>query len=156
MINMLHLTKITTDNWRLVADLAVHDSQKTFIEPNSISLLEAAFDQHLNWLPLAIYDGEKVIGFTMIGAFNQEDQSIWLDRFMIDQHFQGKGYGKKAFALILDFIKSNWEIKYILLSAHEENREIFSFYEAFGFKNTYQLDEVFHEMIMVLSLNIPF
>ena len=149
---MLHLTKITTDNWRLVANLSVHNSQETFIEPNSISLLEAAFDQQLNWLPLAIYDDEQVIGFTMLGAFNQADQSIWLDRFMIDQHFQGQGYGKKAFSLILNFIKSNWEVKTVILSAHEENKEIFAFYESFGFINTHQFDEVFHEIIMVLSL----
>lgn len=149
---MLHLKQITQDNWRLVTNLSVSTHQKSFIEPNSISLLEASFDHSFNWTPLAIYDNDTVIGFTMIGAYKQLDKSIWLDRFMIDQQFQGQGYGKKSFQLIIDFIQANWDVEKIILSAHEENETIFSFYETFGFNNTHQLDDIHHEIIMVLAL----
>lgn len=148
---MLSLKKVTQDNWRAVANLSVKHQQHSFIEANSISLLESAFDLSFSWVPLALYDKDTLIGFAMVGAFDKQENSIWLDRFMIDQNFQGKGYGKKALPLIIDFIKHNWEVNQIILSAHEENQEIFSFYEAFGFKNTHQLDKQFHEIIMTLT-----
>ncbi|HCM89784.1 MULTISPECIES: GNAT family N-acetyltransferase [Vagococcus] len=148
---MLFLETITQDNWRLVANLSVTKEQINFIELNSDSLLEAAFDEKFNWMPLALYDEAILVGFAMIGDFNEDQKSIWLDRLMIDQHFQGKKYGTQFLKLILNFIKDNWSVKTIILSAHKENQSIFSFYEAFGFKNTHKVDKENGEIIMILE-----
>lgn len=148
---MLFLETITQENWRLVANLSVTKEQRGFIESNGDSLLEAAFDKKFNWMPLALYDEESLVGFAMIGDFNEDQKSIWLDRLMIDQHFQGKKYGKNFLKLILNFIKDNWSVETIILSAHKENQSIFSFYESFGFKNTHKIDQENGEIIMVLE-----
>ncbi len=148
---MLFLETITQENWRLVANLSVTKEQRGFIESNGDSLLEAAFDEKFNWMPLALYDEESLVGFAMIGDFNEDQKSIWLDRLMIDQHFQGKKYGKNFLKLILNFIKDNWSVETIILSAHKENQSIFSFYESFGFKNTHKIDQENGEIIMVLE-----
>ncbi|MGX7024218.1 GNAT family N-acetyltransferase [Vagococcus hydrophili] len=148
---MLQLKKINQENWRHVANLSVSPDQLDFIETNKESLLEAAFDTKYNWLPLALYDEQQLVGFSMIGDYNANTKSIWLDRLMIDQHFQGQRYGKRFLQLILDFIKESWKIETIILSAHEENESIFSFYESFGFKNTHQIDKENGEIIMILE-----
>ena len=47
----------------------------------------------------AIYCNEKMVGFTMF-AFDEEYEDLndryWLWRFMIDEKFQGNGYGTAA------------------------------------------------------------
>ena len=148
---MLLLKTITQENWRLVANLSVSSEQTTFIESNKDSLLEAAFDKTFDWIPLALYDDNVLVGFTMIGDFKEVEKSIWLDRFMIDQHFQGQKYGKKFLKTIVEHIKHNWSVETIFLSATKENKKIFSFYESVGFINTHTLDEKNGEVIMTLT-----
>ncbi|WP_265455706.1 GNAT family N-acetyltransferase [Enterococcus sp. HY326] len=151
MFFILYLKEITEENWREVANLSVTTDQKNYIETNKDSLLEAVFDKSLNWLPLALQDGEIIVGFAMVGAFDEKTKSIWLDRLMIDRKFQHQGYGKRFLKELVDYLQQNWIITQIFLSVHQENKKIFQFYEAAGFVNTHQVDPVNGEIIMVLT-----
>ena len=66
-------------------------------------------------LPFGIYDGDVPVGFVMLGydvvhgetdmpEIAKGNYCIW--RFMIDEKFQGKGLGRQALQLVLDYMKT--------------------------------------------------
>ncbi|MGG5331825.1 GNAT family N-acetyltransferase [Enterococcus sp. AZ163] len=142
----LFLQPVNEKNWRQVVQLKVHSKQANFIESNAQSLLEAAYDYSLHWHPLALYDENTLVGFAMIGALHEE--SMWLDRIMIDQQFQGKSYGKHFIPLLLEHMQQTFPVHRVYLSAHEENEKIFAYYQKLGFIDSNEHDPANGERIM--------
>lgn len=145
---MTSILPVTQENWRQVIKLQVSKKQKHFIESNEVSLLEAAYDKIYAWQPFALRVDEVIVGFAMIGAYDQVQKYIWLDRFMIDQSFQGQGYGRHFLEKLLVFIKLTWSVEMVVLSTHQQNKAAISFYEQNGFVNTTRLDEENGELMM--------
>ncbi|WP_026669081.1 GNAT family N-acetyltransferase [Butyrivibrio sp. AE3006] len=160
---MLRLEKVNGKNvWELL-NLQVSDNQKSFVAANDISIIEAytAITGNGYAFPFGIYDGEIPVGFLMIG-FDSDD--YWQDapeiaygnynlwRLMIDKQYQGKGYGREAIKLALDFISTKpcGEADYCWLSYEPENKVAASLYSSFGFKETGEMDG--EEVIAVLKL----
>lgn len=146
----LIIKDIDETNWQAVVALSVAKNQEEFIESNGQSLLEAAYDVSLNWRPLALYDENQLVGFSMIGTRNGE--SMWLDRLMIDVRFQGNGYGGRFIPLLIDYMKAHYLIKRIYLSVHEENKKIIPYYQRFDFIDSHQYDPENGERIMYLEV----
>lgn len=142
----LAIQPVNEENWRQVVQLQVAPAQQDFIESNAQSLLEAAYDHSLHWHPLALFDEDTLVGFAMIGA--QQEKSIWLDRIMIDQQFQGHGYGKQFIPLLLSHMQQTFAVERVYLSAHEENEKIFAYYEKLGFIDSRKHDPANGERIM--------
>lgn len=160
---MLRLEKVNGKNvWELL-NLQISDDQKSFVAANDISIIEAytAITGNGYAFPFGIYDGEIPVGFLMIG-FDSDDYwedapeiakgnyNLW--RLMIDKQYQGKGYGKEAVKLALDFIgtKPCGEAEYCWLSYEPENDVAATLYSSFGFKETGEMDG--EEVIAVLGL----
>ena len=114
---MIRLEAINGKNVWDILKLKVGEHQKNYVAPNDISIIEAYIEisQHGNAFPFGIFDGEIPIGFCMIGfgtdddwedapAVARDSYNLW--RFMIDERYQHRGYGKKAVRLALDFIYS--------------------------------------------------
>ena len=80
------------------------------------------------------------------------DTSLSMWRLMIDDHYQGKGYGKEAVRLALDFIRTRpcGSADYCWLSYEPENDVARKLYQSFGFTETGEYDG--EEMIAVLEL----
>lgn len=127
------IKQVCEENWRSVSELTVHPTQVEFIETNTESLLEAAYDTRYNWTPYGLYWNETLIGFAMIGAYNAREKYIWLDRFMIDQKHQRQGHSKPLLNELKLFIKDNWETEIIILSVHQLNEQASKAYEQVGF-----------------------
>lgn len=148
----LNIRPVTEDNWRAIVELKPLTDQKKYITSNAESLLESFYETRYNWSVFGLFKEEYPIGFAMIGAFNAEKEYIWLDRFMIDGQFQGKGYGKKFLQLIVDYIQSKWQVKDIVLSIVKENNQAKKLYETIGFIDTGRIDEENGELVMVLNV----
>ncbi|SFK16778.1 diamine N-acetyltransferase [Marinilactibacillus piezotolerans] len=148
----LNIRPVTEDNWRAIVELKPLTDQKKYITSNAESLLESFYETRYNWSVFGLFKEEYPIGFTMIGAFNAEKEYIWLDRFMIDGQFQGKGYGKKFLQLIVDYIQLKWQVKDIVLSIVKENNQAKKLYETIGFIDTGRIDEENGELVMVLNV----
>lgn len=148
---MTSILPVTQENWRHVSQLTVAKDQEHFIEPNATSLLEAAYDKFYSWQPFALMTDEKTVGFAMIGAYDQMQKYIWLDRFMIDQSFQGQGYGRHFLEKLLDFIQFTWDLEKVVLSTHLQNKAAISFYLRNGFIDTKCLDEENGELILTYT-----
>lgn len=91
----------------------VHESQQHFVADNKRSLVEATFEDEL--YTLVIYDGDKMIGFIL---YNYDWNFLgWsMSRFMIDQKYQGKGYGKRTALKFSDYFKKKHDADKIYIS----------------------------------------
>ena len=160
---MVRLEEINGKNVREILKLKVGEDQKSFVAPNDISLIEAyiAVSHHGKAFPFGIYDGDIPVGFCMIGfgadddwedapAVAENSYNLW--RLMIDERYQGKGYGKAAMKLIMDYVRSGpcGPAEYCWLSYEPENVRAKALYAAFGFRETGGFDG--GEAIAVLKL----
>ncbi len=129
------LREITEDNFYQCIDLEVTNEQKNFVAPNVYSIAESKIYPEATIK--AIYKDEEIVGFMMFGRNNEKDDtSPWLIRFMIDQRYQGKGYGKAAMNKVLDLMTSKYPNETLCLSTDPDNINAIAFYETFGFENT--------------------
>ena len=73
-------------------------------------------------------------------------------RLMVDEKFQGKGYGKAGIKLALDFIKT-WpcgKAEYCVISYEPENETAKNLYASFGFEENGEMAD--EEVVAVLKL----
>lgn len=160
---MLKLEKVNGKNvWELLR-LRVGEGQENFVATNTESIVEAylALANHGYAFPFGLYDGDTAVGFLMIGydvddgwedapAIARGNYSLW--RLMIDRDYQGKGYGRQALALALDFIRSLpcGPAELVYLSYEPENEAAKKLYASFGFRETGEWDG--EEIIAALRL----
>ncbi len=147
----IEFEKVTEDNVDKILKLDVKEDQKTFIESVSECLREAA--EKSCWRPVGIYDDDVLIGFAMY-CFWKEDKPngrVWMDRFLIDVSFQGKGYGSAVFPLLLNRIKEEYKCSEIYLSVFKDNERAINLYEKNGFRFNGEKD-IKGEDVMVLAL----
>jgi diamine N-acetyltransferase len=141
---MIRLERITWDNFWKVIELEVSESQKTYMPEVSVYMAQSYVNLSLKYVDqcLGIYHDKQLIGFTKIvfvpksvEPYYIDVDSYMIDGFMIDQSFQGKGYGKIAFERILEEIrnKTNKSISFSL-TCFDENVVAKRFFESFGFK----------------------
>ena len=160
---MLKLKKINRKNVADILNLEVFDNQKSFVATNNSSIIEAyiAITENNHVFTFGIYKDETPIGFLMIGFdVNSDDEgapkiakgnyNIW--RLMIDKKFQGKGFGKKAMDLALEFINTFpcGTAKYCWLSYESDNDIARQLYKSVGFVETSEKDG--EEIVAILEL----
>ena len=162
---MIHLEKITWDNYGDVLKLKVTKEQKGFVAPNSDSLIDAYFaltEDKIQVFHFGIYFEKKPVGFLMIAKdvpwaeqyYGLPSNYYYIWRFMIDKRYQGKGYGKEAMLQALDFIRTfpAGEAECCWLSYEPENEVAKKLYASLGFEEKPELYEDGAEMPAVLKL----
>ena len=171
-MEVITLEKITYKNYiKTIWGLNVSRKQKSFVASNANSLAEAyvAITNGAVALPFAICKNKKPIGFLMIGYgmgsdedWSKEDpafveivkKSYCLWRFMIDKRYQGRGYGRKAMQLALDYIRTFpcGKAETCWLSYEPENEVAKKLYASFGFVEQPQFYKEGEEMPAILKL----
>ncbi len=141
-MNELSLREVTQENWREALRLAVLSEQQRFIADYvpiaSIALAKAYIRPGgLVWVPFAFYVNSTMIGFTELAYDPGSEENYWIFHFFIDHHYQGQGYGKKAIAVLLQFIKDQHaQCRSIQLTVHPENERARHLYTSAGFQPT--------------------
>jgi diamine N-acetyltransferase len=123
------LRPVTRDNWMDCARLTVADGQEAFVASNVFSLAEAAYTPGRT--PFAVCRGGAVVGFVMIS--DRGSGRYWIDRLMIGEQHQGRGYGRAALAALLDLLGSRAGCREVCVSHHPDNRAAARLYRSFGF-----------------------
>ena len=143
---------ITLHNRQEVLSLTIAPWQLGFIESISDCLEEA--QTYPCWRPVGIYIDHVLVGFAMYCLWVEDNLSerVWLDRFLIDQRYQGKGYGKAILPLLIDKIKAEYKCHTIYLSVIPENTHAIHLYENLGFRFNGELD-IHEEKVMALHIN---
>ncbi len=134
------LRPLTRDTWENCIDLTVRDDQTEFVASNLYSLAEAQF--YPGTVCRAIYADETMVGFLMYGPdagyapATERDTAYAVVRLMIDQAYQGHGYGYAAMQAAIDEIKSHTACRSIYLSFAPENTGAERLYRRLGFLPT--------------------
>lgn len=142
----ISLREITQDNFSACMRLSVRKDQP-YVASNSYSVAESKIFP--NWITNAIYYDEEMVGFMMYTK-DYEENELYLCRFMIDQKYQGKGYGRAAMDKLKEIAMIDENIYKIALSTSPENENGIRFYEKFGFIDMKYMEE--DEEVFVLDL----
>ena len=151
---VVSLREITAETVRSVTELAVHPRQEKFVANNAVSLAQALFSEEA-WYR-AIYDEDSLAGFVMLyderlrGAPPSQPE-VFLWRFMIDAKFQGKGIGKTALGLVIEYVRSQNTVPALLTSYEPGPGSPEGFYLKQGFQPTGDTDD--GEIVLSLPLN---
>lgn len=147
----IRLADLTEDNIRQCFELETASSQMQYIASNEDSWRAAKENEKIA-RPFAIYCNEKMVGFTMF-AFDEEYEDLndryWLWRFMIDEKFQGNGYGTAALQAIIQYFRDHGANN-IRLSTKETNAAALSMYRKAGFRDTGEMNG--EEIVLQLNL----
>ncbi len=121
--------------------------QNSFVAPNAYSLAQALF--HDTAWYRAVYAGKAPVGFVMLDD-NAEKPEYYLWRFMIAPPFQRLGFGAKAIALLIDYVRTRPGANELLVSYIDHEEGPAAFYRGLGFVETGEIDE--GEVVMRLDL----
>ena len=127
----VHFKNIDNSNGYKVRNIKLKPGQEKFIETVDECLKEA--DTYREWHPIAIYNDTEIIGFAMYGSFGL-NKDTWIDRIMIDEKYQGKGYGEIAMMKLINIVSKEFEVNVIYLSISDENKTAYSLYKSIGFE----------------------
>lgn len=152
----ISLREITAATRRDVTLLKVSTEQMSYVATNAESLAEAHFHPEA-WFR-GIYAGDTPVGFVMLEDWNGIPGSdptapITLWRFMIDQRYQGSGYGKRALEMIVSHVRERTETtghRLFLTSYVPGDHSPRDFYLKFGFEPTGEKDG--DEIILALPI----
>lgn len=147
----LRFVPVDEFNYDEMKQLHISDLQKGTVETVEECCKEA--EQFALWRPTAIADGDQFIGFAMYGLWINEGEGgrVWLDRFFIDERFQGKGYAKPVLKLLIQKIVDEYNYDKLYLSVYETNIVAIKIYKSLGFEFNGELD-INKELIMVLEM----
>ena len=144
---MVELKKITWENFEQCLSLGVTDNQQDFVEDNVYALAQAyvaATNDKFPPIAYAIYNDETVVGIVILVHKYAKDSKYYHENcyevvsFMIGLQYQGKGYGKEAFAKVIEVIKTfpEGKAKAICLLYDPHNDTARHLYASYGFIET--------------------
>lgn len=145
---MVSLRPIDDSNRGVVEALGVSSIQEQFVAGVADPLVEAVEDPGGRAIYWAIYADDTPVGFVMIS--DEVDgpgyiaQYLW--RLLIDQRYQGRGYGAAALDLIVEYFRSRGA-GVMWTSCGEGDGSPLGFYERYGFEQTG--DRVFDNEILL-------
>src|SRR5262245_60576055 len=152
---VMSLREITEENRAEVEALAVTDEQTEYVAGVADSLVEAAqYPDAMPWYR-AVYVGDQPVGFVMISDGITVDnpeylRPYYLWRLLVDQRFQGRGYGTAILDLIVQHVRTRPDARVLLTSYVVGPKSPDTFYKQYGFRPTGAV----HEGEPVLELDL--
>ncbi len=123
------LRVVDEENRLACVALKVAASQRGFLPSNLSSITGAQL--YPDARSRAIYAVDELVGYLLSGI--DETTGLWkLFRLMIDQTFQGLGYGKAAMEVMLDEIRQE-KAEVVLVRYDLDNEVAIRLYERFAF-----------------------
>ncbi|WP_454919983.1 GNAT family N-acetyltransferase [Abiotrophia defectiva] len=145
--------EITSDNYSQVLNLKITPEQEAakFVAPVVRSLADAWYyrEEGITY-PKAIYAKEDLVGFIMYDL-DPESQQVFIWRFLIDQAFQGKGYGRQTIEAVLAMAKEQAQMTKVVADYVDGNEPMKKILLDLGFEET-GFDQDSKEHIMVYQL----
>ncbi len=147
------LRDITGDNYFQVLELKISPEQEAakFVAPVVRSLADAWYyrDEGITY-PKAIYAKEDLVGFIMYDL-DTEEQQVFIWRFLIDQRYQGKGYGRQTIEAVVEMAKEQAQMTKVVADYVDGNEPMKKILLDLGFEET-GFDQEINEHIMVYQL----
>lgn len=123
--------------WRNTAEIMDYFYEK---EPLSLEMQRRWFEGYLNRIEKEKYymietlSGDKPMGTISLYNVDWRNRHCEFGRFFLwDEDLRGKGYGKEAIELILDFGFSHLNMRKIYCTTYNDNDRALGLYESVGF-----------------------
>jgi diamine N-acetyltransferase len=134
----MELRPVTEQNWRELIKLKVSDDQTHFVASNLYSIAEAQFgyedEGHCDFSSFGEYVDGQPVGFVMYSLNSNHSRfQAFVMRLMVDQRFQGKGYGREIMQSVLKTFRENEQIHNVGISYEPENEVARKLYASLGF-----------------------
>lgn len=144
----ISLREIDRSTARQIFDLQVAPGQERFVASNAVTIAQAYFEPPgLIWIR-AVYAGDTPVGLL---ALWDERAKYHLLRLMIDQRFQGLGYGRQAMRQLIDHVRTLPDAPRLTLFCEPGEGSPQAFYERLGFLDTGEMDD--SAKVMALALD---
>lgn len=138
---MTILTEVTEENWFEVAALSVKDHQKNYVAPVIGILARGYVYRDCNARIYVIENDGTIVGVSLVREFKDEPLGYDLQQFMIDQRYQGKGYGSEALGLILAELRKEGHYDHVEVCVKKNDTAAIHLYEKYGFIDSGYIDE---------------
>ena len=142
------LREIKRETLRPFLKMKVAEAQERMVANNAVSIAQAHFEPKA-WFR-GIYADETPVGFIMLYD-DPEEPVYFLWRLMVADEFQGMGYGRKAIAQLVEYVKTRPNATELKVShVPELPGNPGPFYQKLGFEYTGEEDD--GELVMRLML----
>ncbi len=138
---MIKLTDVTEDNWCEAASLSVKENQKEYLAPAIGILARGYVYRNCNARIFVVENESTIVGLALVREFTDDPLGYDLQQFMIDQKYQGKGYGSAARELILDDLQNEGHYDHVEVCVKRENFKALRLFEKHGFVDSGYVDE---------------
>ena len=146
---MIHLEPVTRENLDAVLALHVHEDQRGFVSTTAESLAQAYVYRETAF-PFAIYADQTIVGFIMLGYYEAKRYyTLW--KLLIDRRFQGRGYGRDALSLGIDYMMERFQTGEIYTGVSPGNAVAKRLYRSVGFQYTGVFEDNMEEMRLTLD-----
>ena len=147
----ISLQPITSTNWATCIELrpTAEQQEHGWVAPNVLSLAQAYAERW--WIPTAVYRHQTMVGFILYGCwpstpiapeYGRREPSVHhVLRLMIDQRYQGQGYGYAAMQLLITQLRSLPEARVVEINYDADNLVAARLYSRLGFQLTGEVDE---------------
>ena len=138
---MITLKEITEENFIDAFNLKLGEGQEEYVS-HPVRSLAQAYVYREQCQPFGIYHEDEMVGYVMvIYDHDVPEYDIW--HMMIDASGQGKGYGKAALRLVMDYIKTKpfGSSDRVALTCNKDNSAALELYRKMGFEETGVEDE---------------
>lgn len=133
------LREITRETLGPILRLKVAAGQERFVASNAVSIAQAHFYPEVAWFR-GIYAGDEPVGFVMLELHpDKREYGLW--RFMIDERYQGRGYGGQAIAQVVEHVRGLPGAKELITSVVPGEGSPGPFYQGLGFEFTGEVHE---------------
>ena len=130
---MVNLIELSEENWMDFARLSVDESQKAYLASNIGILARGYVYRNSRAKVIGIVADGTPVGLAMVRDIDDEPACYELQQFMIDQNFQGQGYGFRALELILTALKAEQKYTCVEVCVKGEDAQAIHVYEKAGF-----------------------
>ena len=147
----MRLISVTEDNWMDVASLSVKEEQKKYVAPAIGILARGYVYRDCNAKIYAFENDGVIVGTALVREFTDEPLGYDLQQFMIDEKYQGKGYGSRALELILDELRKEGRYDHVELCVKKADAEAIRLYGKHGFADSGYVDEDLPDSLNMIS-----
>ncbi len=145
----IRLEKVSIDNFEKVLSIQIDEGQKEFVS-SPVYALAQAYVYYKTAYPFAIYNDDMMVGFIMFGFYESKNQyTLW--KFLIDNQYQNKGYGKEALLKGIQYAKERFRCTELYTGVAIENQIAEHLYEKIGFKKTGIIENGMIEMCLHIN-----
>lgn len=135
----IKLHKINPELEQECIQLSVSAGQMNLVASNADSLVHATNEP--TSVPYGIFNDEEMVGFILFDNEAYTDGYYWILRFMIDERFQGKGYGKAAIKEVIKMLSTHEDCTQIRVSHIPINLAANKLYKSVGFTETGEFED---------------